>query len=93
MLTEGRPTQPAAPANAAPERTFTGNRGLQIEEPLIFEIGRRDVTGVDFPEPQQEARSAQETEEDRRSDRESRLFERRRMSVWIPDQPLRGRRE
>jgi glycine dehydrogenase subunit 2 len=28
--------------------TFTGNRGLAIEEPLIFEIGRTDTTGVDL---------------------------------------------
>ena len=31
--------------------TFSGNRGLAIEEPLIFEIGRADTTGVDLPEP------------------------------------------
>ncbi len=31
-------------------QTFTGNRGLQIEEALIFETGRNDVTGVDLPE-------------------------------------------
>jgi glycine dehydrogenase subunit 2 len=31
--------------------TFTGNRGLDQEEPLLFEIGRRDVTGVDIAEP------------------------------------------
>ena len=31
--------------HAAP--TFTGNRGLDQEEPLLFEIGRRDTTGVD----------------------------------------------
>jgi glycine dehydrogenase subunit 2 len=33
----------------APE-TFTGNRGLDHEEPLLFEIGRADVTGVDIDE-------------------------------------------
>jgi glycine dehydrogenase subunit 2 len=32
--------------------TFTGNHALRIEEALIFEIGRPDVTGVDFDEPQ-----------------------------------------
>jgi glycine dehydrogenase subunit 2 len=32
-------------------RTFTGNRGLAIEESLIFEIGRTDTTGVDLEEP------------------------------------------
>ena len=42
------PAQHPAPENpAAP--TFTGNRALQLEEPLIFEIGRADRTGVDFP--------------------------------------------
>ncbi|ASJ90337.1 aminomethyl-transferring glycine dehydrogenase subunit GcvPB [Porphyrobacter sp. CACIAM 03H1] len=29
--------------------TVTGNRGLMLEEPLLFEIGRADVTGVDLP--------------------------------------------
>ncbi|HET7717598.1 MAG TPA: aminomethyl-transferring glycine dehydrogenase subunit GcvPB [Bauldia sp.] len=46
---KGRPTRPDAADDAAPE-TFTGNRGLQIEEALIFETGRNDVTGVDLPE-------------------------------------------
>ncbi len=32
--------------------TFTGNRALAIEEPLIFEIGRSDTTGVDVDEPE-----------------------------------------
>jgi glycine dehydrogenase subunit 2 len=31
--------------------TFTGNRALQIEEPLIFEIGQPGRCGVDLPEP------------------------------------------
>ncbi len=30
--------------------TFTGNRALMLEEPLIFEIGGSDTTGVDFDE-------------------------------------------
>ncbi|HWV61948.1 MAG TPA: aminomethyl-transferring glycine dehydrogenase subunit GcvPB [Sphingopyxis sp.] len=30
--------------------TFTGNRALMLEEPLIFEIGGRETTGVDFDE-------------------------------------------
>jgi glycine dehydrogenase subunit 2 len=29
--------------------TATGNRALMLEEPLLFEIGRADVTGVDLP--------------------------------------------
>ena len=38
-------------ADNAVAPTFTGNRGLAIEEPLIFEIGRSDTTGVDLEEP------------------------------------------
>ncbi|HEY0594205.1 aminomethyl-transferring glycine dehydrogenase subunit GcvPB [Sphingopyxis sp.] len=30
--------------------TFTGNRALMLEEPLIFEIGGTETTGVDFDE-------------------------------------------
>ena len=30
------------------KQTFTGNRGLQLEEPLIFEIGTADKCGVDL---------------------------------------------
>jgi len=30
--------------------TFTGNRALMLEEPLIFEIGGSETTGVDFDE-------------------------------------------
>ena len=33
--------------------TFTGNRGLDHEEGLIFEIGSATRTGVDLPEPKQ----------------------------------------
>lgn len=29
--------------------TTTGNRALMLEEPLLFELGRADVTGVDLP--------------------------------------------
>ena len=49
--------RPEAPqgegAGAAP--TFTGNRALMLEEPLLFEIGSTDRTGVDLepaPSPQ-----------------------------------------
>ncbi len=54
MNTQGRPTQPSANINDAPARrreTFTGNRGLQQEEALLFEIGRAHVSGVDIDEP------------------------------------------
>jgi glycine dehydrogenase subunit 2 len=36
-------------ARAAP--TVTGNRALMLEEPLLFEIGSREQTGVDFDQP------------------------------------------
>ena len=32
--------------------TFTGNKGLQIEEPLIFEQGSKDLSAVDISELQ-----------------------------------------
>jgi len=41
---------PAA-GEAASERTISGNRGLQIEEPLIFEQDSPGHCGVDLPEP------------------------------------------
>ena len=47
----GRPTQAPAAGAAMADKTFTGNRGLQIEEALLFEIGRSDGSGVDLPEP------------------------------------------
>lgn len=33
--------------------TFTGNRGLAVEEPLIFEIGSQEISGVDFEETEE----------------------------------------
>ena len=51
MNVQGRPTQPDS-AVAAPRATFTGNRGLDLEEALIFETGRLDATGVDIDEPE-----------------------------------------
>ena len=50
MNQQGRPTSIGAAANTA-HVTFTGNRALHIEEALIFESGRLDVTGVDIDEP------------------------------------------
>ncbi len=50
MNTQGRPSTPAAPANTNDFATFTGNRGLQLEEPLLFETGAVDRTGVDLPD-------------------------------------------
>ena len=53
---QGRPTQPEARGadaeNAArPAKTFTGHRGLQQREALIFETGRPENCGVDIDEP------------------------------------------
>jgi glycine dehydrogenase subunit 2 len=43
--------RPTTPANEEGEaQTVTGNRALQLEEPLLFERGRLDQTGVDLPE-------------------------------------------
>ena len=47
---QGRPTA-AGEAEVRESETFSGNRGLAIEEALIFEIGRTDTTGVDLEEP------------------------------------------
>jgi len=55
MNRQGRPTEPVQALAAAPE-TFTGNRALRIEEALIFETGRTDVTGVDLEAPKRAAR-------------------------------------
>ncbi len=41
--------KPAMEANdALVPATFTGNRALMLDEPLIFEIGDRETCGVDF---------------------------------------------
>src|SRR4051794_23673803 len=41
--------RPSAPANEQGEaQTVTGNRGLMLEEPLIFEMDGGETTGVDF---------------------------------------------
>ncbi len=41
-----KPSAPVKGEGAAP--TFTGNKALMLEEPLIFEIGSTETTGVDF---------------------------------------------
>src|SRR3984957_7762995 len=50
LNTQERPTHAAEVALDTPT-TFTGNRGLDMEEALIFETGRFDATGVDIDEP------------------------------------------
>jgi glycine dehydrogenase subunit 2 len=50
LIRQGRPGQVDAPGASAAS-TFSGNRGLSVEEALIFEIGRTETTGVDLEEP------------------------------------------
>jgi glycine dehydrogenase subunit 2 len=47
---QGRPSSIGTP-HENDHSTFTGNRALHIEEPLLFEIGRLETTGVDLIEP------------------------------------------
>src|SRR5271157_3521153 len=51
MNVQGRPTRPET-ATVRSRGTFTGNRGLDLEEALIFETGRLDTTGVDIDQPE-----------------------------------------
>src|ERR1700744_1816863 len=51
MNNQGRPTAPGTiEANELP--TISGDRGLDHEEALIFELGRDGMTGVDLPDVQ-----------------------------------------
>jgi len=44
--------KPSSPVQGATDTgTVTGNRALMLEEPLIFEIGDAETTGVDFGSP------------------------------------------
>jgi glycine dehydrogenase subunit 2 len=43
-----RPERALAANDEGQEGTFTGNRALMLEEPLIFEIGNTEGCGVDF---------------------------------------------
>ncbi|MBL4740192.1 MAG: aminotransferase class I/II-fold pyridoxal phosphate-dependent enzyme, partial [Sneathiella sp.] len=48
----GRATQPNATADdMVPQETYTGNKALNLETPLIFEQGVPGRIGVDFKEP------------------------------------------
>ena len=50
MNNQGRSTQadPNASERSEVKKTFTGNKALQIEEPLLFEVGSKDKIGVDI---------------------------------------------
>ncbi len=50
LHTQARQTKPADHTSRA-HQTFTRNRGLDLEEPLVFEVGRPEVTGIDVDEP------------------------------------------
>src|SRR3546814_8000904 len=60
-----RPEAPQTGNADAP--TFTGNRALMLEEPLIFEIGSTATTGVDFDEARVPAKAAYAGAQIRRS--------------------------
>jgi len=47
-----KPGTPDAATGIAGSETVSGNRGLMLEERLIFEIGGSDTTGVDLPQLQ-----------------------------------------
>src|SRR3712207_5267288 len=51
MVNVGRPSRPETQGSAGGPQTLTGGRGLAQDEPLIFELGGWDKTGVDLPEP------------------------------------------
>ena len=50
---DDRPTR--AEPTQGKRATFTGNRALAIEEPLLFEIGRTDISGIDIEVPETKA--------------------------------------
>jgi glycine dehydrogenase subunit 2 len=50
MNTRGRRTAPADVDRAAMPATFTGNRGLALEEPLLFDRSAEGRSGVDLPD-------------------------------------------
>ncbi|MDP8916899.1 MAG: aminomethyl-transferring glycine dehydrogenase subunit GcvPB, partial [Pseudomonadota bacterium] len=56
MLNVGRPTAPEAlPDNDYKHPTLTGGRGLLQDEPLIFELGGWEKTGVDLDDVEVDA--------------------------------------
>ncbi len=56
MNSTGRPTRPEGePLHDYLHQTLTGARGLLQDEPLIFELGGWDKTGVDLPEAELDA--------------------------------------
>ena len=50
LSAQGKPTTTGEKAERVSQATISGHSGLDLEEPLLFEVGRREVTGVDFPD-------------------------------------------
>ncbi|WP_068080891.1 aminomethyl-transferring glycine dehydrogenase subunit GcvPB [Polycladidibacter stylochi] len=53
MNTQGRPSAPSGTVQIEKPATFTGNRALDMEEPLLFELGHWNICGVDLDEPEE----------------------------------------
>ncbi|MCJ8323188.1 MAG: aminomethyl-transferring glycine dehydrogenase subunit GcvPB [Rhizobiales bacterium] len=51
MNNVGRPSAPNITETHTDHPTFTGNKALQINEPLLFEVGSVEQTGVDIAAP------------------------------------------
>ncbi len=51
MNQQGRPTRPDSNIRSSTAETISGNRGLVMEEALIFELDGQGKTGVDLPSP------------------------------------------
>ncbi|MBL4788274.1 MAG: aminomethyl-transferring glycine dehydrogenase subunit GcvPB [Kordiimonadaceae bacterium] len=51
MNNQGRPSAPSgASASTHDFESYSGHRGLRLAEPLVFELGNTETTGVDLPE-------------------------------------------
>ncbi|MET0295060.1 MAG: aminomethyl-transferring glycine dehydrogenase subunit GcvPB, partial [Phenylobacterium sp.] len=55
MSSIGRPTRPEGAAGGEAPRSLSGGRGLLQDEPLLFEVGGWDKTGVDLPDAAEDA--------------------------------------
>ena len=53
MNQQGRPTRAGEAGPPMPHQTFTGNRALDMEEALLFEIGHWNICGVDLDETEE----------------------------------------
>src|ERR1700761_7819551 len=55
MANVGRPTRPEGTVEPAAHQSLLGGRGLLQDEPLLFELGGWDKTGVDLPDAAEDA--------------------------------------